>query len=355
MTASSASTASSPRASRVSRSARSVRSAPSAAALDSAAAQLINNIATVVTNPATTVAAPPSKSAAKVSAKATSKSSSKTTTKSAKSASKSTAKNTAQAARSSLRGADALSSLEDFDETAEESNDNREPTNEMSYWRAVKEQRILDMLAAVVDYSDQAARLDFAANVVFNCDAQSVEILVRMLEEDNLEYRFEVAQVLTEVGLRDASLLQSHAQDLLRMGMTRDRSLAPHALCALAPTARHLDSEHWESLWSLREMCWNILTDGGNTFAWLRPASVRLLSAMCLHSAEYARSLAGGLVDLLGKCPAAEVATYAESILPALGNAHSHRAKPVLDRRMKDMSPAEIARLRRAMRGPSIC
>jgi hypothetical protein len=44
------------------------------------------------------------------------------------------------------------------------------------------------------------------------------------------------------------------------------------------------------------------------------------------------------------------VAFFAESVLPALGTAHIHRAKPVLDRRMKELIPAEVARLRRAMR-----
>jgi hypothetical protein len=71
---------------------------------------------------------------------------------------------------------------------------------------------------------------------------------------------------------------------------------------------------------------------------------------LCAAGADYARTLAGGLVDLLGKCMPKDVAFFAESVLPALGTAHSHRAKPVLDRRMKELTPAEVARLRRAVR-----
>ena len=77
---------------------------------------------------------------------------------------------------------------------------------------------------------------------------------------------------------------------------------------------------------------------------------VKLLSALCAAGPDYARTLAGGLVDLLGKCMPKDVAFFAESVLPALGTAHSHRAKPVLDRRMKELTPAEVARLRRAVR-----
>ena len=75
---------------------------------------------------------------------------------------------------------------------------------------------------------------------------------------------------------------------------------------------------------------------------------------MCAASPDYARTLAGGLVDLLGKCMPKDVAFFAESVLPALGSAHSHRAKPVLDRRLKELTPAEVARLRRAQRAAQL-
>ncbi|MFZ9887070.1 MAG: hypothetical protein ACO3JL_06175 [Myxococcota bacterium] len=115
---------------------------------------------------------------------------------------------------------------------------------------------------------------------------------------------------------------------------------------ALSPIAARVV----DALWDMRELLWSVLGDGTEHGEMARAAAVRLLAALCASSPTHARTLAGGLVDLLGKCPPKDVALYAESVLPALGSAHSHRAKPVLDRRMKELTPAEVARLRRAVR-----
>jgi len=93
-----------------------------------------------------------------------------------------------------------------------------------------------------------------------------------------------------------------------------------------------------------------VINDGTEEADSAQAAAIRLLAAMCAAGPDYARTLAGGLVDLLGKCLPKDVALFAEAVLPALGTAHSHRAKPVLDRRMKELTPAEVARLRRAVR-----
>jgi hypothetical protein len=100
----------------------------------------------------------------------------------------------------------------------------------------------------------------------------------------------------------------------------------------------------------MRDVFWQVLTEQTDYADMAQTGSVKLLAALCAAGPDYARTLAGGLVDLLGKCHPKHVALYAESVLPALGTAHSHRAKPVLDRRMKELTPAEVARLRRAVR-----
>ena len=145
-------------------------------------------------------------------------------------------------------------------------------------------------------------------------------------------------------------LLLAHADRLVEMIDAGNAMMRPYTMMALSPVA----GKYAEQLWPSRDLFWAALSDLNQSADLAAAGAVKLLAAMCAASPDYARTLAGGLVDLLGKCMPKDVAFFAESVLPALGPAHSHRAKPVLDRRLKELTPAEVARLRRAQRAAQL-
>jgi len=189
--------------------------------------------------------------------------------------------------------------------------------------RSQRERELLNRLAVSVQRLDDVPNLELAADIVLCDDAEALRILVSVIE-----------------------LVQPLADRLIAMCEESQKEMLPYTMYALSPLA-HL---HAETLWDMRDLFWLALTDLTLPASMAQAGSVRLLSALCAAGPDYARTLAGGLVDLLGKCMPKDVAFFAESVLPALGTAHSHRAKPVLDRRMKELMPAEVARLRRAVR-----
>jgi hypothetical protein len=212
--------------------------------------------------------------------------------------------------------------------------------------RSQRERELLARLAGSMQRTDDMPNLELAAELVQHDDEGAVAILIGVLERHDLEHAGDCARVLCEVGTRSPDLLLKHAERLLSLCDESQKDVLPFTMFAFSPVAHR----HAEALWDMRDLFWSALADLTQPADMAQAGAVKLLSALCAAGPDYARTLAGGLVDLLGKCMPKDVAFFAESVLPALGTAHSHRAKPVLDRRMKELTPAEVARLRRAVR-----
>jgi hypothetical protein len=216
--------------------------------------------------------------------------------------------------------------------------------------RSQRERDLLARLATSVGRSDEMPNLELAADIVFADDADAVSILIAVIERHDDLHAPDAARVVAEVGTRAPDLVLGHAERLIELIDQSRREMLPYTMLALSPVA----SKHAEALWSSRDLFWQALADLTQPADLAQAGAVRLLASLCAAGPDYARTLAGGLVDLLGKCMPRDVAFFAESVLPALGAAHSHRAKPVLDRRLKELTPAEVARLRRAQRAAQL-
>lgn len=216
--------------------------------------------------------------------------------------------------------------------------------------RGQRERDVLSRLAVSVGRSDEMPNLELAADIVFADDTDAVSLLVAVIERHDDVHAPDAARVIAEVGTRAPDLLLAHADRLVDLIDPARGEMLAFTMLALSPVA----PRYAETLWPARDLFWAALSDLSQPAELAQGGAVRLLSAMCAANPDYARTLAGGLVDLLGKCMPKDVAFFAESVLPALGPAHSHRAKPVLDRRLKELTPAEVARLRRAQRAAQL-
>lgn len=216
--------------------------------------------------------------------------------------------------------------------------------------RSQRERDLLARLAVSVGRSDDMPNLELAADIVFAEDTDAVATLIAVIERHDDMHAPDAARVVAEVGSRAPDLLGDHADRLVEMIDSSQQEMLPYVMLALSPVA----SNYAEHLWPARDLFWASLADLSQPANLAQGGAVKLLAALCATGPDYARTLAGGLVDLLGKCMPKDVAFFAESVLPALGSAHSHRAKPVLDRRLKELTPAEVARLRRAQRAAQL-
>lgn len=216
--------------------------------------------------------------------------------------------------------------------------------------RSQRERDLIARLAISMGRYDEMPNLELAADIVFAEDTEAVSALIAIIERHDDLHASDAARVVCEVGTRAPDLLLAHAERLVEMIDVSQREMLPFTMLALSPVA----SRHADQLWTSRDLFWQFLANLAQPADLAQGGAVKLLAALCAAGPDYARTLAGGLVDLLGKCMPKDVAFFAESVLPALGPAHSHRAKPVLDRRLKELTPAEVARLRRAQRSAQL-
>lgn len=211
--------------------------------------------------------------------------------------------------------------------------------------RDERERELIDRLAVSLNRYDEMPNLELAADIVFSFDSEAIGLLLGLLERGDDVYAPDAARVMAEVGIREPDLVEPHLDQMVTLISWDAGETLPFVMAALAPLGHRVVDDIWE----YRDLFWSIVNEGQEQADTAQAAAVKLLSAMCAAGPDYARTLAGGLVDLLGKCLPRDVALYAEAVLPALGSSHSHRAKPVLDRRLKELTPAEVARLRRAV------
>ncbi len=212
--------------------------------------------------------------------------------------------------------------------------------------REARQNEIALRLSVSCNRYDDLPNLELAADICFNDDTAAIGALVDILESRDDVHGPDAGKVLAEVGTREPHLIEDEMERLVRLINEGAEEMLPSIMCALSPVGHRVVDDLWEH----RDLFWQFLATAHEEADAAQAAAVRLLAAMCAAGPDYARTLAGGLVDLLGKCLPRDVALFAEAVLPALGSSHSHRAKPVLDRRMKELRPAEVARLRRAVR-----
>jgi hypothetical protein len=216
--------------------------------------------------------------------------------------------------------------------------------------KSQRERDVLGRLSCATGRMDEVSNFELAADLVFAEDSDSVSILIGAIERHDHAHVADAARVLSEVGTRAPELLTAHVDRLVSLVDADHVDMLPFTMTALAPVGTQVA----DALWDSRDLLWQPLADLNQPCTFAQQGAVRLLAALCLAGPDCARTLAGGLVDLLGKCMPRDVAFFAEVVLPALGQAHSHRAKPVLERRLKELTPAEVARLRRAQRAAQL-
>ncbi len=207
------------------------------------------------------------------------------------------------------------------------------------------QRELCERLAVSQTRYDELANIELAADIVFNFNHSAIDALVRVIESRDDVHSSDAAKVIAEVASRDADLVEPELDRLLVL-LDDESPFLRDVLFAVVPLADRVAEEMTDHI----DLLWSIISETESEASNIQLSAVKVLSAMCAASPDQARVIAGGLVDLLGKCLPADVSAYAETILPALGDSHIHRAKPVLDRRMKELAPAEVARLRRAMR-----
>lgn len=174
-------------------------------------------------------------------------------------------------------------------------------------------------------------------------DLRGIDEIAANLWNKNRNVQSDCLKVLYEVGYIAPELIAEHVPDFLKLLKSTNNRLVWGAMIATATVSRLKAAVIWKEIDTVIEA-----VEGGSviTVVW----GVRALAGVASTRKAYRSRLTPILLKQLRTCLPRDVATHAESILPAIDKETHARFLAVLALRQPDLSAAQQARLRKVRR-----
>ena len=202
---------------------------------------------------------------------------------------------------------------------------------------------VIDKIAFFQDRRDDQPNKELARQLVSDQDRDGVAEIVAHLEDRNPNVQSDCIKVLYEVGYLDPALIAGYSRNFLALLRSRNNRLVWGGMIALSTIAPLAADE----LFPQREVIYMSIEKGSVITV---DAGVKTLAGIAAQGDEYRQALMPYLLRHLETCRPKEVPQHAEMALVAVDAANRQAFIAVLQQRMPDMRPAQVARLKRVIR-----
>ncbi len=174
-------------------------------------------------------------------------------------------------------------------------------------------------------------------------DRAGIREIAGGLWHKNKSIRSDCLKVLYEIGYIDPGLIADYVDEFLKLLGAKDNRMVWGAMIALATIADKRPNEIWRHIEDVKRA-----TKNGTviTVVW----GVRTMAGVAAAGAKYRKALFPVLLGHVRTCIPRDVPTHAESILRALTKSTKKELLAVLERRRKELSPSQTARLKKVIR-----
>jgi hypothetical protein len=221
---------------------------------------------------------------------------------------------------------------------------NRPPKRDaLASTQRVARMTVLERIAYYQGRRDEVPNQQLARALARRKDTAGIREIARNLNNPNRSVQSDCLKVLYEIGYLDPALIADYAGEFLGLLGSKNNRMVWGSMIALgtiAPLrARVIGSRLDEVLAAL---------DRGTviTVVW----GVRTLAGVAGASRSDRPRILPHLLRRLETCLPRDVPTHALSCLPAIDDASRDRFRVVLERRRPDLSPSQVARLRKVIR-----
>ena len=201
----------------------------------------------------------------------------------------------------------------------------------------------LDKIAARQNRRDEVPNQELARQLAGAGDRAGIAEIAAGLGEKNPQVQSDCVKVLYEVGCLDPALVADYAGDFLRLLKSRHNRLVWGGMIALSTVADLKADELFPRVDEIRKAM-----QAGSVIA--MDNGVAVLARIASRKPEYNRALFPVLLDHLATCRPKEVPQHAEKTLPAVDAENKAGFIGVLEKRMEDMLPSQVNRLKKAIR-----
>jgi len=201
----------------------------------------------------------------------------------------------------------------------------------------------LDQIAFFQKRQDEVPNQELARQLAKTGDMAGIQEIAENLWNKNPAIQSDCLKVLYEVGYLKPELISRYAQDFFYLIHNRNNRLVWGAMIALSTIARIAAEElfpHTVEIVKVMEKGSVITNDAGIT----------ALAGMAAARDDYAKAIFPYLLQRLGACRPSDVARYAEKITAAVKPEMRAEFVAVLEKRMEDLAPAQVARTKKVLR-----
>lgn len=202
---------------------------------------------------------------------------------------------------------------------------------------------VLNRLACSQNRRDEVPNQELARDLAAARDQAGIAELAANLGNKDANIQSDCLKTLYEIGYRDPALVAPYAADFVKLLRSRNNRLVWGAMIALATVAALAADELHPQVGEIKKAMAGgsvITVDNG----------VKVLTAIAAHSPAYNREVFPCLLDHLAACRPKDVPQHSESTLPAVNAANKADFIAVLERRLDDLSAAQLARVQKTIR-----
>ncbi len=202
---------------------------------------------------------------------------------------------------------------------------------------------VLNQLACALGVRSEVPNQELARRLAESEDREGIAELVAALGNKDRNIQSDSLKALYEIGYLKPALIAPYAADFLALLHSRNNRLVWGGMIALG-TISNLAAD---ALFPQVERIQKAMAQGSViSVDW----GVRALAGIASAKAEFNAAIFPFLLQHLQTCRPKDIAQHAENILPAVNAANREAFIALLEKRMTDLPPAQVTRIRRCIR-----
>jgi hypothetical protein len=201
---------------------------------------------------------------------------------------------------------------------------------------------VLDRIAHLQNRRDEVPNQELARDLAEKKDREGIREISENLWNKDKSIQADCIKVLYEIGYINPSLIVDYAEDFLQLLKSRNNRLAWGGMIALSTVAElRADFIHEHIAEILKAM------DTGSVIT--VDNAVKTL-ALAASNDAYSPAIFPHLLEHLRSCRPKDVPQHSEKSLPAVDAGNKEDFIAVLEKRMEDLSGAQITRVKRVIK-----
>jgi hypothetical protein len=199
---------------------------------------------------------------------------------------------------------------------------------------------VLNRIAYFQNRRDEVPNQELARELAETKNKKGIQEIAENLYHKNQNVQSDCLKVLYEIGYLAPELIADYVDDFLKLLKSKNNRMVWGGMIALATIAETKPREIWKEVDDVMEAI-----DHGTliSLVW----GLKTLARVASTDKRYREKLFPVLMKHLKTCIPRDVPTHAESILRAVDDRHKDEFLSVLESRRAEMTPSQLARLRK--------